>query len=126
MLALQWEEGALMFALLVFAAAVAAADPGAPPVSPSYLLAHKDEYDGKRVRVTGYVVIKPHSHNIFDSKAGYEGPVGACLGLYGPASFTHTFRQRVETLSGTFRKELCRTGDICLYWCSSAGIELDR
>ena len=63
---------------------------------------------------------------MFDSKEGYKDPRGACLGLYGSESFVKPARHRMEMVSGTYRKILCGPDDICLYWCSRSGIEIDQ
>jgi len=94
-------------------------------VTPGELAANPDKYDGKHVVVRGFVAIGPHERNIFDSKQGYERPGGTCLGLLGPESFLKRSRKRVETVSGIFHKALCGQNDICLYWCSEAGIKVD-
>jgi hypothetical protein len=95
-------------------------------VTPSEIAADPDKFDGKHVRVRGYVVITPHSRNIFDSKQGFKDPQGACLGLYGSKSFVLPARKRMEIVSGIYRKVLCGPNDICLYWCNSSGIEVDH
>jgi hypothetical protein len=81
-------------------------------------------YDGKEVTVRGYVVVKPHTRNIYDSKEGYEEPDGACLGLLASPEFFKLDRQRMETIHGIFRARLCGVDDVCLYWCGKAGIEV--
>jgi hypothetical protein len=95
-------------------------------VSVGQLAEHPDQFDGKHVKVRGYVVITPHSRNIFESKQGYDDPHGACLGLLGSKAFVKVMRKREEVVSGIFRKALCRPNDVCLYWCSASGIELDN
>lgn len=95
-------------------------------VLPSELAAHPEKYNGKHVDVRGYVVVGSENRNIFDSESGATDPRGACLGLAGPASMFDTFhRHYIKKLSGVFRQSLCGKDDICLYWCSSSGIELD-
>lgn len=104
----------------------AGADSQNEVLTPSEIAANPDQFDGKHVRVKGYVVIAPHARNIFDSKNGHRKPDGTCLGLYGSESFVHTLRKKMEIVSGVFRKALCGPDDICLYWCSSSGIEVDH
>lgn len=101
-----------------------AADSQTEVVTPSEIVSNPDKFDGKHVRVNGYVVITPHSRNIYDSKQGYTAK-GNCLGLYGSKSFVTPLRKRMEIVQGVFKKVLCGPDDICLYWCSSSGIELD-
>jgi hypothetical protein len=94
---------------------------------PSELAAHPAEYDGKHVVVRGYVVLGPESRNIFDSEKGSRDPHGACLALDGPEEMFDSFHSRyTKGISGVFKKALCGKNDVCLYWCSSSGIELDK
>jgi hypothetical protein len=95
-------------------------------IAPSELAANPDKYDGKHVRVKGYVIIGSHARNIFDSRRDSKDPRAACLGLLGSKAFAAVLRKRTEVVSGTFRKALCGPKDICLYWCSESGIELDE
>jgi len=95
-------------------------------VTPSDISANPDKFDGKHVRVRGYVVITSHSRNIFDSKQGSKDSRGVCLGLYGSKSFVVPARKKMEIVSGTYRKVLCGPNDVCLYWCSASGIEVDH
>lgn len=98
---------------------------GADSQTPSELIANPDKLDGRHVRVKGYVIITTHERNIFNSKKGYMKADGICLGLYGSESFDHPFRKKVAIVSGIFSKVLCAPGDICLYGCSSSGIDVD-
>jgi hypothetical protein len=94
---------------------------------PSELIANPGRYDGKHVTLRGYVVIGAESRNIFDSEAGYNDAHGACLGLDGPKAAFHIFhRGYSKKISGTFRRKLCGENDVCLFWCSASGIELDK
>lgn len=96
-------------------------------LQPSQLAANPEKYDGKHVNVRGYVVLGPEARNIADSEAGYNDRHGACLGLDGPeAMFTGFRRYYTQKISGIFRRKLCGDNDVCLYWCSSSGIELDK
>ena len=96
-------------------------------LSPSELVAYPEKYDGKHVHVRGYIVVGPEKRNIFDSLAGYNDPHGACLGLDAPDKKFMNFHMRyTRNISGIFRRKLCRDGEICLYWCGSSGIELDK
>jgi hypothetical protein len=96
-------------------------------VLPSELTAHPERYDGKHVDVRGYIVLGPESRNIFDSEDGTRDPHGACLGLDGPEVMFGSFhKQFTQKISGVFRRSLCGKNDVCLYWCSSSGIELDK
>ncbi len=96
-------------------------------VLPSELANHPERYDGKHVDVRGYVVIGPEKRNIFDSEMGSQDPHGVCLGLDGPdAMFGNFHSQYTRRISGIFRQSLCGKNDVCLYWCSSSGIELDK
>ena len=104
--------------------------PSAPQATrlllPSELAANPEAFDGKHVDVRGYVVIGPENRNIFDSKEGSADPHGACLGLAGPnAMFSNLHRRRTQRLSGIFRRKICGTNDVCLFWCGESGIELD-
>jgi len=93
---------------------------------PSELVSNSASYDGKHVTVRGYVVIGAESRNIFDSEAGYNDAHGACLGLDGPAAAFHNFRRGyTKKISGIFRRKICGANDVCLFWCSASGIELD-
>lgn len=102
----------------------AGADSQNEVLTPGELVANPDKFDGKHVRVRGYVVIGPHVRDIFDSKNGHREPNGACLGLDGSASFINPYRQKVEIVSGIFRKTLCGPDGICLYWCGTSGIQV--
>ena len=94
---------------------------------PSELLAHPDMYDGKHVDVRGYIVLGPETRNIVDNEVGYNDPHGACLGLDGPEAMFKVFRKHyTRKISGIFRRKLCGDNDVCLYWCSASGIELDK
>ncbi|MDR0779079.1 MAG: hypothetical protein LBF16_00065 [Pseudomonadales bacterium] len=94
---------------------------------PSELAKRPEKYDGKHVDVRGYVVIGPERRNIFDSKKGYQDPHGACLGLDGSDTMFGNFHsQNTRKISGVFRQSLCGKNDVCLYWCSEYGIELDQ
>lgn len=94
---------------------------------PRELVANPGKYDGKHVTLRGYVVIGAESRNIFDSEAGYNDAHGACLGLDGPKAAFHNFhRGYTEKISGIFRRKLCGASDVCLFWCSASGIELDK
>jgi hypothetical protein len=100
---------------------------GARAASPSELAADPEKYDGKHVDVRGYVVLGPEKRNIFDSEKGASDPHGVCLGLDGPeAMFTDFHQHYTQKISGIFRRKLCGDNDVCLYWCSSSGIELDK
>jgi hypothetical protein len=93
---------------------------------PSELAANPEKYDGKHVNVRGYIVLGPEARNIADSDEGYNDRHGACLGLDGPeAMFTAFSRHYTQKISGIFRRKLCGDNDVCLYWCSASGIELD-
>jgi|ERR1700741_226095 len=93
---------------------------------PSELVANPSVYDGKHVSVRGYVVIGPESRNIFDSEAGYGDAHGACLGLDGQDAKFKNFHHGYTKISGVFRRKLCGENDVCLFWCGTSGIELDR
>jgi hypothetical protein len=94
---------------------------------PSELVANPGRYDGKHVTLRGYVDIGAESRNIFDSEAGYNDAHGACLGLDGPKAAFHKFRRGyTKKISGIFRRKLCGEADVCLFWCSASGIELDK
>lgn len=96
-------------------------------VLPSELSKHPEQYDGKHVDVRGYVVIGPEKRNIFDSEKESRDAHGACLGLDGPDAMFDSFHSRyTQRISGVFRQSLCGKNDVCLYWCSSSGIELDE
>lgn len=99
----------------------------AETVLPSELVAHPEKYDGKHVDVRGYIVLGPEARNIFDSEKGFNDPHGACLGLDGPDTMFGSFHKGyTPKISGVFRQSLCGLKDVCLYWCSSSGIELDK
>jgi hypothetical protein len=99
----------------------------AETVLPSELVAHPEKYDGKHVDVSGYIVLGPEARNIFDSEKGFNDPHGACLGLDGPEAMFGSFHKAyTPKISGIFRQSLCGPKDVCLYWCSSSGIELDK
>jgi hypothetical protein len=94
---------------------------------PSELAANPEKYDGKHVKVRGYIVLGPEARNIADFDEGYNDRHGACLGLDGPESmFTGVSRHYTQKISGIFRRKLCRDNDVCLNWCNSSGIELDK
>ncbi len=94
---------------------------------PSELVANPGRYDGKHVTLRGYVDIGAESRNIFDSEAGYNDAHDACLGLDGPKAAFHKFRRGyTKRISGVFRRKLCGESDVCLFWCSASGIELDK
>lgn len=96
-------------------------------VLPSELVAHPEKYDGKHVDVRGYIVLGPEARNIFDSEKGFNDPHGACLGLDGPEAMFGSFHKGyTPKISGVFRQSLCGPKDVCLYWCSASGIELDK
>jgi hypothetical protein len=96
-------------------------------VLPSELVAHPEKYDGKHVDVRGYIVLGPEARNIFDSDKGFNDPHGACLGLDGPETmFTSFHKGYTPKISGVFKRSLCGPKDVCLYWCSASGIELDK
>jgi hypothetical protein len=120
----------ITFALSVLMAGCSArlvTSPNPVPVLPSELAANPEKYDGKHVSVRGYVVLGPEARNIFDSEKGRDDPHGACLGLDGPDAMFGSFHERyVQKISGVFRRSLCGPKDVCLYWCSSSGIELDK
>jgi hypothetical protein len=98
----------------------------APELTPSEILANAARYDGQHVTVNGYVVLGPETRDIFDSKAAAESAHSACLGLDAPDKSFTSFHKRYEhRLSGIFRRQLCGPKDICLFWCSTSGIELD-
>jgi len=100
---------------------------GAGTVSPASWQQNPEKYDGKHVDVRGYVVLGPEKRNIFDSEKGASDPHGVCLGLDGPeAMFTDFHRHYAQKISGIFKRKLCGDNDVCLYWCSSSGIELDK
>ena len=94
---------------------------------PSDLVADPEKYDGTHVDVRGYIVIGPETRNIFDSEVGFRDPHGACLGVDRPGAMFESFHKRfTRKISGIFRKSLCGPRDVCLFWCSSSGIELDK
>jgi hypothetical protein len=96
-------------------------------VTPEELASNPDKFDGKHVTLKGYVVVAPEKRDIFQSKSAYEDPNGVCLGLDGPNSLFRKFTKReISGISGTFRKQLCRENEVCLYWCGKSGIELDE
>ena len=115
--------------LVVFAAGCASESVtgSGTTVLPSELASHPEKYDGKHVDVRGYVVIGPEKRNIFDSEKGSQDPHAVCLGLDGPeAMFGNFHSQYIPRISGIFRQSLCGKNDVCLYWCSTSGIELDK
>lgn len=120
---------AVLFLAIVWAGCSAQVAPvrGEVAYLPSELIANPGKYDGKRVTLRGYVVISAESRNIFDSEAGYNDAHGACLGLDGAKAAFHNFRRGyTEKISGIFRRKLCGDKDVCLFWCSASGIELDK
>ena len=95
-------------------------------VTPKEILANPNLYDGKVLHVKGYVVVTSHGHNMFESEKESRKSRSACIGLLGSKGFEGNYRKAYETLEGTFRKRLCGEGDVCLYWCSASGLEVDR
>lgn len=112
--------------LAVCAAPAMSSTPQKIMVSVRELAEHPDQFNGRHISVRGYVVISSHGRNIFESKKDYDNPHGACLGLLGSKSFVRSMRKREEVVTGIFRKTLCGPHDVCLYWCSTSGIEVDN
>lgn len=82
-----------------------------PALKPSELNANPDAYDGKSVRVRGWLVHQFENHGIWDSKAAYEterfkqNAHPKCIGYSGP-NLGDFFVSRQLVLRGVFRKEL--------------------
>ncbi len=93
---------------------------------PSEMLARAEQLDGHMVLLRGYVVIGSEGWNVFDSQEAFEHG-GVCLGISGSERMLSRQRSvNVDRLSGTFRRQLCSPGSICIHWCSASGIVLDR
>lgn len=96
-----------------------------PTVRPSELIENSGAYDGRHVRVFGYVIIGPERRIVADSRQAFEKNRLECVGLDGANDRFGKFYKGMATVSGIFNKNLCEKGDICLYWCNSTGIVLD-
>jgi hypothetical protein len=99
------------------------------PMTPSQLLKNPRKYDGQRILVRGYLYIGPESRYLWDSKEAAEADTPhTCIGLSAPdikfKRKKRVYEKENVTVSGIFRSDLCGP-NICLFWCNTAGIELD-
>jgi hypothetical protein len=101
-----------------------------PILSPSELNAHADQYNGKRVKVHGWVVLRFEEYSIWDSKLAYDRPfnvsnMGACVSYLGPLG--HETRGEMRTLTGTFWKDFGGSLDVIMLGaCNFSGLDLDN
>ncbi len=94
-------------------------------ISPGKIMSNQDQYDGRHVRVRGYVMIGPERRIIVDSPREYQKERRSCIGLDGAADYFSKHQDGYRIISGVFKKNLCGEKDICLYWCNDAGIIMD-
>ncbi len=114
----------------LFAAVVALGLSGCattPTLTPSELNAHADQYDGKKVRVCGWVVIQFEEYWISDSQASSESKdskASECVSYLGP--IRDRTRGRMEILYGTFWKDFGRSLDVVdLGACNLSGLDVE-
>lgn len=114
----------LLWALFILAVNVAQGR----ELKPRELNANADRYDGKSVRVRGWLIIKPEGYWIFDSKAASEADSksakdGDCVSYFGPIG--DLTRGRMEVLRGTFWKDFTKSLNmIDLGTCSTSGLDV--
>ena len=88
---------------------------------------HPAEYDGKSVKIVGTLAIGPEMQDIYDSRAAYDGDdPDKCLAVGLTDRQTKVARRlngHTVVIYGIFRKTLCPDNQVCLGYCSIAGIE---
>lgn len=100
---------------------------GLPALTPSELNASSAKYDGKRVRVRGWLVIQFEQYHFWDSKAASESPTSGantCVSYLGPI---HRTTGKMVILEGTFWKDFAKSLNVIdLGTCNISGLDVDN
>jgi hypothetical protein len=129
---------------LLIAAALLMGCAEKPTLTPSQLNARAGEFDGKEVKVRGWLVFQFEDIGIWDSKMAHDLPHVAgdeavsltvdgrspvwpsnCISYSGPDLGGRSF-SRAVVLSGIFRKKILPSGTISNGICNDSGLEVQR
>lgn len=105
-------------------------------LTPAELNAHADQYDGKEVWVSGWLVYQFEDIGIWDSKSAHDESVSltlnsrtphyppSCISYSGPSLGEH-FSNRAVLLRGIFRKEILPPNVFSNGICNRSGLEVE-
>jgi len=98
-----------------------------PALTPRELNASPAKYDGKKVRVRGWLVIQFEQYHFWDSKAASESPTSGantCVSYLGPI---HRTTGKMAILEGTFWKDFAKSLNVIdLGTCDISGLDVDN
>ncbi|GEM_PF-5205802 len=100
-----------------------------PVYLPSEINAHPKLYEGREVRIRGWVTLRVENRNIWDTKDDFEhlkDDFSHCVSLVGVQSWTgdKSIDGQVRTISGVFHQyEGDRTTELGM--CNNSAIEVD-
>ena len=105
-----------------------APDAREPVYSPSELNTHPKLYEGREVRVRGWIVLRPENRNIWDAKSDFEqiADLSHCVSLIGVHDWTLDRRidDQVLTISGVFH-QYEHPEEPVLGMCNNSAIEVN-
>ena len=118
----------LPLSLLVAALSGCASEPA---LTPSELNAHADQYNGKKVRARGWLVVSFEEYALWDSKEAYGRPSAPgqfpneCVSYLGPIN--HRTSGKVAILEGTFWRDFATSLNVIdLGTCNISGLDVDN